>query len=189
MFLFCTIYWYSYRVVHSGECEHHYWLVRGCWLHGNDWVNKDYTRMHSSRMRTARSSSCQRVCLSACWNTPPPGVGLEIPPGVVLETPLARPLNLPPGCDPGQTTQLPPGCGPGNSPPPPPARPLKLAPGCGPGKMQGMLGYTPNPLLDTCKACWDTTCRACWDATPSCGQTDMCKNITFANFVCGRKNG
>ena len=55
--------------------------------------------MHSSRMRTARSSSCllEGVCLSACWDAhntqPPPGCGPEDPP--------ARPLNLPPGCGPG----------------------------------------------------------------------------------------
>ena len=51
--------------------------------------------MHSSRMRTARSSSRLPggVCLSACWDTTPP-------PGVGLETPQARPLNFPPGCGP-----------------------------------------------------------------------------------------
>ena len=101
MFLFCPIYWYSYRVVHSGECEHHHWLVRGCWLHGTDWVNKDYTRMHSSRMRTARSSSCQGVCLSACWNTAPPVWSWRTPWPDPSISPLgvaqARPLNFPPG--------------------------------------------------------------------------------------------
>ena len=50
-------------------------------------------RMHSSRMLTARSSSCQwGVCLSACWDTP--GCG--------------------PGDPPGQTPEAPPGCGPGD---------------------------------------------------------------------------
>ena len=57
------------------------------------------TRMHSTRMRTTRSSSHQLgVCLSACWDTPP-----RHGPG---DPPLARPLNLPP----------PPGCGPGDPP-------------------------------------------------------------------------
>ena len=84
------------------------------------------TRMHSSRMRTARSSSrlLGEGCLPHCMlgYTHPPGVGLETPPwcgpgdtlpgvgletpwpdpstsplGVGLETPLARPLNLPLG--------------------------------------------------------------------------------------------
>ena len=35
-------------------------------------------------------------------------------------------------------------------------------------------GYVP------CKACWDTT------PPPPPRQTDSCKNITFANYVCGR---
>ena len=47
------------------------------------------TRMHSSRMHNAHSSShlLGGVCLSACWDTPQ-GVGLETPPplGVGLET-------------------------------------------------------------------------------------------------------
>ena len=47
------------------------------------------------------------------------------------------------------------------------ARPLNFHPGCGPGDLQGMLDYNP----------------------PSVNRmTDTCKNITFANFVCGRLN-
>ena len=61
--------------------------------------------MHSSRMRTTRSSSHWGVCLSACWDTPPwvwawrspLGVGMETPMGVGMETLLARPLNFPLG--------------------------------------------------------------------------------------------
>ena len=30
------------------------------------------------------------------------------------------------------------------------------------------------------------TCKACWDTHPPRGQTHTCKNITFANYVCGR---
>ena len=62
------------------------------------------TRMHSSRMRTARGSSRQLggVCLSACWDThllpvwawspcqPDPSTS---PLGVGLETPLWRPAR------------------------------------------------------------------------------------------------
>ena len=87
------------------------------------------TRMHSSMMRTARSSSHQLggVCLSACWDTPPrcgprdpPGVGLDsLPLGVGLETPLGVGLETPQ------------------------ARPFKLPLGCGPENLRGMLGYTP----------------------------------------------
>ena len=91
------------------------------------------TRMHSSRMCTARSSSrlLGDVCLSACWDTPL-GLGLETPhpPGVGLETlPPARFLNLPTGCGPGD----------------PPTRPPNLPPGSGP-KHPPM-----NRITDTCK--------------------------------------
>ena len=88
-------------------------------------------RMHSSRMRVARSSSRLLGGVSASVHvgmsitpgegleTPLPlGVGLKTPqcgpedppgrgppecgpPGVGLETPQARPLNFPPGCSPG----------------------------------------------------------------------------------------
>ena len=40
-----------------------------------------------------------------------------------------------------------------------------------------------HPLETCCKACWDTTCKAYWDTTPLCGQTDTCKNITFATSL------
>ena len=56
--------------------------------------------MHSSRMRTARSSNRRGGgcgCLSVCWDTPPrygpgdpPRVDLETPLGVGLETPWSR---------------------------------------------------------------------------------------------------
>ena len=65
--------------------------------------------MHSSRMRTARSSSrlLGGVCLITCWDTSPPITGCG--PG---DPPPARPLNLPLGCGPkdppGQTPQPPP---------------------------------------------------------------------------------
>ena len=120
--------------------------------------------MHSSRMRTARISSCLLgggggVCLSTCWDTPPPRVLAWRPPlgqtpqltpwvwawrptwpdpstprCIGLETPLVRPLNFPPGCEPGD-----PMARPSTSPwvywpgDPPPARPLNFPPGCGPG--------------------------------------------------------
>ena len=58
------------------------------------------TRMHSSKMRTARSSSrllgvVWGVCLSACWDTSP-GVGLETPPPLVWiwRPPLNRFLDI-----------------------------------------------------------------------------------------------
>ena len=142
------------------------------------------TRMHSSRMRTARSSSHQLwgVCFRACWDTLPPGVGLETPPrcgpGATLDvgleppqvwawrTPMARPLNLPLGVDletpPGQTPQLPPGGGPGDPPQPDPSS----SPWVWAWKPARHAGIHTPPPLETCKACWDTTCKACLDTTP-----------------------
>ena len=72
--------------------------------------------MHSSRMRTARSSAHLRgrsASVHAGIHTP---LGLETPPGVGLKT-------SPPGCGPGD---LPPGCRPGD----PLARPLNFPLGC-----------------------------------------------------------
>ena len=110
-------------------------------------------------MHTTRSSSCQ-LCVET-----PLGVGLETPTGSGPEDPMGVGLDT---HTPGvglKTTQVwawrpPPGVGLEI----PPARPLKLPHGCGPGNLQGMLGYTPS-LLETFKACWDTTCKACWDTT------------------------
>ena len=125
------------------------------------------TRMHSSRMHTTLSSSHQLggVYLSSCWDTPPPPVWAWRPPWVWAWRP-------PLGC--GDIT---PGVGLETPQPDPSTSPL------------GVGLETP---LETCKACWDITCKACWD-TPSppptphpCGQTGTCKNITFANVVCGR---
>ena len=117
--------------------------------------------MHSSRMRTARSSSHRGgVCLSACWDRHPTGVVLETPPGVSLETPLGVDLRYP---------QLPPWVWAWR---PPTQIPLNFPTGCGPGNLQGMLGYHPPPPETCCKVCWYTTCNAYWDSTPPCGQND-----------------
>ena len=78
------------------------------------------TRMHSSSMRTARSSSRRG------------GGSASVHAGIhPRRCGSGEPLRWGPG-DPT-------GCGPGN----PPARPLNLPPGCGPGNLQGMLGYPP----------------------------------------------
>ena len=126
----------------------------GCLVHKED---KYSTRMHSSRMRTDRSSSRQGglpQCMLGYTHTPVcgPGKPPPPPPGVGLETPnLARPLNFPPwvwAWKPSRHAGIPP-------PPPPP----------------------------------ETYCKSCWDTTPLLWTewlTDGCKNITSANFVCGR---
>ena len=68
------------------------------------------TRMHSSRMRTTRSSGS--VCLSACWVIPPRGVGLETPSGQTPQLPPwvwawrpARHAGIPPSPPPRDLLQ------------------------------------------------------------------------------------
>ena len=65
------------------------------------------TRIHSSRMRTARSSSCHGGWAWTRYpSTSPLGVGLD-----------KIPLNFPLGCGPGpDPLNVPLGCGPGNTP-------------------------------------------------------------------------
>ena len=108
------------------------------------------TRMHSSRMHTARSSNHQPgVCLSACWIHPPRcgpgeppkcGPGEPPPPGVGLENlPLARPPQLGLEIPPGQTPQAPPWVWAWK-----PARHAGIH--TPPGDLQGMLGYQQGML-------------------------------------------
>ena len=123
-----------------------------------------WTGMHSSRMRTARSSSRQlwRGALPQCmldtspvwvWRPPqvwawrPPGCGTGDLPCMGLETPR---------CGPGD----PPGCGPGD----PLGVGLETPPSQTPQAPPWVLAWKParhagiHILLETCKACWDTTC-------------------------------
>ena len=133
--------------------------------------------MHSSRMRTAHSSSHRGVCLSACWDTTLPGVGLETLPGVGMETPL----------DVGMETPMP---DPSTSPlcvglETPPGQTPQLPPRVWAWKPARHAGIPPPQTC--CRACWDTTCNACWDTTPPVNRiTDMCKNITLPQLRRGR---
>ena len=104
------------------------------------------TRMHSRRMRIARSSS-HRGGLPQD-QAPPPGPGIPRS----RHPPRQIPLNFPLGCGPGpDPSQLPPWLwawtrSPSTSP----------------------LGVgLETPLETCCKACWDSTCNACWDSTPT----------------------
>ena len=117
-------------------------------------ISNSKTRMHSSRMHTACSSShllgeegCLPQCMLGYTHTPTthPHVGLETPLGVGLETPQPDPSTFPLGV--GLETPWP---DPSTSPwvwawRPHIARPLNLNPGCGPRDLQGMLGYHPHP--------------------------------------------
>ena len=114
--------------------------------------------MHSSRMRTSRSSSCPGGLHQPSPEQAPPGT--RHPPPWDQAPPSTR---HPPGPDP---PQLPPWlwawtkspsispfcCGTWTR-----SRPLPL--GCGPIE-------PPHPPETCCKSCWDTTCNACWDSTP-----------------------
>ena len=124
--------------------------------------------MHSSRMRTTRSSSRHGGGglhpPASSPSTSPLGVGLE-----------QIPINFPLGCGPG---------------PDPPElspwlwawRPLNFSLGCGPGNLQGMLGYKPShppPRPAATHAGIPPAMHAAIAHPPVKRITDTCKNITF----------
>ena len=137
--------------------------------------------MHSSRMRTSRSSSQRGGGLPQCMlGYTPPDVGMAPTLGV---------------------DQRPPGCGPGTSPPwvwagrtppqvwawrhPPsqtPQLPLWVW-ACKPARHAG-IHAPPRDLLQGMLR-YHLQCMLGYHP-PMDKMTDMCKNITFANFVCGR---
>ena len=107
--------------------------------------------MHSSRMRSARSSSRPGGSVSMRAGLDPPGVGLEtplnFPLGCGLGTPPARSLSTSPL---GVGLETP-------WPDPPQLPPLVWAWRPPPGQMP--LNFPLGVGLETCKACWDTTPR------------------------------
>ena len=84
--------------------------------------------MHSSRMRTVRSSG-RGVCLGACWDTPLPRLGLDPPQAWAW-----RPLS-------GQTSQPPPPVWAWRPPPDPPTSPMGM----------GLETSPVDRMTDTCK--------------------------------------
>ena len=128
------------------------------------------------------------VAVAVCWGR---GVSVSvhagIPLGVGLETTWVwawRPPRVwawrPPQVWPGD----PPGCGPGD----PPGQTPQLPPGCGPGDTPGQ-----TPQLPPWVWAWRPARHAGIPPAMHAGipppvdrMTDTCKNITFANFVCGR---
>ena len=96
--------------------------------------------MHSSRMRTARSSSRHWGLHTPSIDDTLPGAGTPW-----QQTPGQIPLNFPLGCGPGDL-------------PPPGQIPLNFPLGCG---LETPLARSPSTStlgvgLETCKACWDT---------------------------------
>ena len=100
------------------------------------------TRMHSSRMRTAPSSSHLLGggdCLSACWDTPTPWAWRS-PPRCGPGDPSARPVNLSTGYRPGDPPSQ-------NPQPPPRCRPLNIPPGVGLETPSPSQTLQPSPLV------------------------------------------
>ena len=140
----------------DGWCGDENCILRAAWNYLLT-ERKVKTRMHSNRMRTTRGSSGHG---GASTSNPPP----EQAPRADTPTPI-------------------PGVG---LEPPPPARPLNFLLGCVPGNLQGMLGYPPGRLAAR-HAGIPPANHAGIRTHPSLDRmTDMCKNITFANFVWGR---
>ena len=119
-------------------------------------------------------------------------MGVSTPPGAGNP-----PSRLPPGAGTPPQEQKPHwplGFGPGPDPPqlppwvwawrPPRQIPLNFPLGCEPGNLQDMLGYHPTWIPAARHAGIPPAMHA--GIAPPCGQTHTCKNITFANFVCGR---
>ena len=131
------------------------------------------TRMHSSRMRTARRSrrrgGLDQIPLNFPLGCGPGSVPRQFPPWVWAWTwsPSTSPLGV------GLETL------PGS----------RHSPGRRPPWMRHPLPWEQALLSETCcKACWDTTCNACWNTTPPPvnRMTDACENITLPQLRCGR---
>ena len=121
-------------------------------------INKNAFQKDAYRPQQYPSAGGGSVCFSACWDTHPPGVGLGTPLSVGLEAP-------------GQTPQHPPWMWawrpPSHTPQHPPWVWAWRPPSHTPQHPPWVWAW--RPLL------WTE-----W-------LTDRCKNITFANFICGRQ--
>ena len=122
--------------------------------------------MHSSRMRTARSLT---VSHRKTTHTPP---GATKPPRATMHAPPEQPCMPSPL---GATTHTPQATM--HAPLEQPCMPPQSSHACPPGS-----NHTCPPEQPHMSPPGATTHAP----LPPCGQTDTCKNITFANFVCGR---
>ena len=148
------------------------------------------TRMHSSRMRTARSSNRHGGVSTPPLEQAPPRASTpwsrylpwsrhppeQVPPQVwAWRPPQPDPPQLPPWVWAWR--------------PPPGLIHLNCPLGCGPVNLQGMLGYhnTPPDLLQGMLG-YHLQCMLGYHPPPPPPreQTHTCKNIIFANYVCGR---
>ena len=125
-------------------------------------MNLSQNKNAFSRMRTVRSLTVSRgIC---CASTPPPYHAC--PPAMHITSPPA--MHTPPS----------------HTCPPRHARPLP----CTPPAMHAPFPCMPPAMHIPCHAC-PLPCMPPLPRSmhaPPRGQTDTCKNITFANFVCGR---
>ena len=115
--------------------------------------NTFQTRMHSSRMRTARSLIVSPYFVVSHAHPPQEQPRTHLP-AATMHAPLEQPCTPP-----RAATHA------------PPAATTHALPGATTHAPPGATMHTPpeQPRMP-----------------PPCGQTDTCKNITFANFVCGR---
>ena len=142
------------------------------------------TRMHSSRMRTACTMTGRAY--HAC---PPSPFTMHAP--FAMHTPLCH-THPPLPCMPPFATHAPlhHTCPPREQPCMPPQEQPCTPPG---SNHACPLGATMHPPEQPHTHPWEQphtppraiACPPATTHTP-CGQTDTCKNITFANFVCGR---
>ena len=132
------------------------------------YLNLIKMKMHSSRMRTARSLTVSPYLIVS--HTCPPRINHAHPPEEPRMPPPPRAtMHALPGsnhaCPPGATTHAPPQSN--HTPPEQPRTPPWSNHACPPRA-------TTHPP------------RATMHTPPVNRMTDMCKNITFANYVCGR---
>ena len=146
-------------------------------------ASKLETRMHFSRMHTARSLtvSCS-ICLGgcvACHACPPPPPPACMHPCHTCPLPCMPPaMDAPHACPP----HMPP-CMPTCHTCPPPHMPPTIH---APHHTHPPTMYAPCHVC--APPCRPHATHTPWHICPlpPCGQTDICKNLTFANFVCGR---
>ena len=118
------------------------------------------TRMHSSRMRTARSSSRPGGRRGGLHQAPPSVMAFWCGGLLVWSSGRGQKATKPEGHNRRpQQKAPPPEQTPESRPPPEPC-----CKACWDTTCNACWDSTPPETC--CKACWDTTCNACWDSTP-----------------------
>ena len=168
------------------------------WHELSYWVKISLTRMHSSRMRTARSLTVSRSIFWGVHHTHAPHHACPLPctPPATHAPHHKHPPAMHAHCHACPPTMHVPYA---THTPPPHMLPCHTCPlPCTPPAM-----HKPLPCMLPCHACpchvhpshafpppRIPPCHTFLPPPPPCmlshGQTDTCKNITFANFICRR---